>query len=801
LNNTGAIFYVKKMIKFLSIDDDHDNLTKLEVLLSDSFEDIVVIKALSGKEGINMSVFEQPDVIFLSDLMPEMDGYEFCSVLKNDERVKHIPIIILTASNTRKKAWVKALNAGADAVVFRPVNESELVVQVKAMLRIKNSEDKIRSEKKLQENLIIDNSEVLKTKLRGKEKIEKKLRRAFVMLEKGRTASLNILEDFRDEVNFRKTAEAELIESELKYKQLFQTMQEGFALHEIINDENGKPADYRFLDVNHAFEKLTGSVAKEVIGESVHKVLKGAKKIWIEKYGRVANKNIAGIEFEHFSSELKKHFRIKAFSPVRGQLATLFEDITERRTLENILIKSEQKFRAIFESVGTGLVYLNNSGQILDVNPAFENISGFSKEDLIGKNALALATKNLTKTESSGLLKVISNSLKGKPASSFVFRYNNKFLSLTSFNNRNKDMIIATVDDLTELKKSEDNRLRLLIRQEAILGAVPDILMEINTDNVYTWANKSGYEFFGKSVIGKSSDFYLVGKQNVLFEFADLFKGKAESRYIESVQRRKDGETRQLSWWYKPLKNLDGEVIGALSSARDITEIKNKETELEKSREQLEQLNLYLHRVRENERKRISRELHDELGQALTAIKIDLGALNLNTYDKKSIKSKLSKISLLVSDSITTVKRLTSELRPHILDDLGLEAALSWYTADFIKRTGINIELRLNRNIKLPSEIELVIFRIFQESLTNIARHSKANNIEINFYRIKSRIILEVEDNGIGISAKDRTSMESFGLINMNERAKEIGGTLLIEKGKEKGTRVCLTLTDILFEE
>jgi signal transduction histidine kinase len=212
-------------------------------------------------------------------------------------------------------------------------------------------------------------------------------------------------------------------------------------------------------------------------------------------------------------------------------------------------------------------------------------------------------------------------------------------------------------------------------------------------------------------------------------------------------------------------------------------------------------LNLYLQRVREEERKLISRELHDELGQSLTAIKIDLGILKNSLSNQSKISQKIEKITSLLNDSIISVQRLTSELRPHILDDLGLVAAIDWYADEYIKRTGITMNLNIDKNISLPAEIELVIFRILQESLTNIARHSKAENAEIIFYRQHSDVILEIKDDGIGISSVDRKSPKSLGLLNMSERAREIGGKFIIESRKKQGTRICLTVPDILFEE
>ena len=183
----------------------------------------------------------------------------------------------------------------------------------------------------------------------------------------------------------------------------------------------------------------------------------------------------------------------------------------------------------------------------------------------------------------------------------------------------------------------------------------------------------------------------------------------------------------------------------------DITDMKKTEKQLNKSLKQLQQLNQYIHIVREKERVIISRELHDDLGQALTAVMIDLGSLKHIIADEPKAKLKIDKISALVNDTIKTVQRLTSQLRPQIIDDLGLDAAVEWYAKDFGERTGIKIEIKLEPVTNITSEISLIIFRILQESLTNIARHSNATKAVIKLFVHEKMTRFEITDNGIGI--------------------------------------------------
>jgi len=212
----------------------------------------------------------------------------------------------------------------------------------------------------------------------------------------------------------------------------------------------------------------------------------------------------------------------------------------------------------------------------------------------------------------------------------------------------------------------------------------------------------------------------------------------------------------------------------------------------------LQQLNQYIHTVREKERVLLSRELHDDLGQALTAVMIDLGSLKKIIPDEEKSKLKIDKISALVNDTIKTVQRLTSQLRPQIIDDLGLEAAVEWYAKDFSERTGITILIKLEPVGNITSDVSLIIFRILQEALTNIARHSKAKKVVIKLFVHNKMMRFEIADNGIGINEKAIKSRNSFGLISMRERAKCFGGVLKIDSPEEGGTKVSLFLPIIL---
>jgi two-component system sensor histidine kinase UhpB len=221
----------------------------------------------------------------------------------------------------------------------------------------------------------------------------------------------------------------------------------------------------------------------------------------------------------------------------------------------------------------------------------------------------------------------------------------------------------------------------------------------------------------------------------------------------------------------------------------DITDRKITEMKLKKSQDELRSLSAYLQTVREEERKFISREIHDDLGQSLTALKMDISWLknNINNIDEK-IFNKLNSVNQLIDTTIKSVQKISAQLRPGLLDDLGLVAAIEWQASEFEKRYGINIQLKIIEDIDPGSEVSTAIFRIFQEALTNVARHAKAKNVVTDLKLMDNLLVFTVKDNGIGISEEKSHNSKSLGLIGMQERIRTIGGTFCISGVIGKGT-------------
>ncbi|MEP7374433.1 MAG: PAS domain S-box protein [Chitinophagaceae bacterium] len=226
--------------------------------------------------------------------------------------------------------------------------------------------------------------------------------------------------------------------------------------------------------------------------------------------------------------------------------------------------------------------------------------------------------------------------------------------------------------------------------------------------------------------------------------------------------------------------------------ANDVTEKYIAEEKLKESYESIRKLTGHLQNVREEERLHIAREIHDELGQLLTVLKMDVSWLNKKIEPGNNFaKEKLTEILSLIDTTVKTVRRIASELRPSLLDDLGLLAAMEWHLEEFERRSGISKELHLpEAEPQLPDSLKIGLFRIFQESLTNVARHSEAKRVVVSLIQEDKQLILTIKDNGTGFEEKPAAAKKTLGLLGMKERTMMMGGIYSISGVKGEGTIV-----------
>lgn len=266
---------------------------------------------------------------------------------------------------------------------------------------------------------------------------------------------------------------------------------------------------------------------------------------------------------------------------------------------------------------------------------------------------------------------------------------------------------------------------------------------------------------------------------------------------LEFRTLRPSGEERYLRARGEIGRDEQGAPVAMTGTLLDFTERKQVELSLERSRATLRELAAHLQSVREEERTAIAREIHDEMGQVLTAMKIDLVRLRSRLKDRKDGAANELVASMLrsVDDAIVTVQRIMAELRPSILDDLGLAAAIEWQTRQFEHRTGIACAVDLpDAALSLSPRARTAIFRILQEALTNVARHANASRVSVSLVSDPAWTTLSVADDGKGISPLALEDSRSFGLLGMRERAAVFGGTVEIRGEAGAGTSVRVRL-------
>jgi signal transduction histidine kinase len=269
--------------------------------------------------------------------------------------------------------------------------------------------------------------------------------------------------------------------------------------------------------------------------------------------------------------------------------------------------------------------------------------------------------------------------------------------------------------------------------------------------------------------------------------------GATESAEEEPFPRE-DGSVDWVRWAVHSWRTAGGAIGGILLFSEVITERKRAEQALSESRARLEALTRRLLEVQEAERRMIARELHDEVGGVLTAVKLNLQALR-RTRDDAQREAALADGLALVDGTIQSVRSLSLELRPSMLDDLGLIPALKWYCERQAQRANVEINLALDAiDLKAVGQLENACFRIVQEALTNVLRHAQAHNIQVALRRGDAHFMIEIIDDGVGFDAQaarqHRLAGESTGLLSMAERVSLLGGRFGIDSAPAAGTRV-----------
>lgn len=584
----------------------------------------------------------------------------------------------------------------------------------------------------------------------------------------------------------------------------------------------------RVLSWNSGAERIFGYPAHDIIGKHFsvlypqEDLRSGKPWVFLEtalKAGRIEDEGWRG---RKDGSQFWANVLITVLREPDGGLAgfgAVVRDFSERKRAEEALRLSEERFRSLVQGVTDyAIVMLDPEGRINSWNEGAELIHGYKAGEVIGKHfAIIYPEEDLRRGKPAWELEVASRTGRFEDHGWRVRKDGTRFWTNVivtalhdgdgrpcGFGKVTRD--ITRQREAEEALRASEERFRLLVqgvRDYAIFMLDP-------RGNVTSW-NEGAQRIKGytaSEIIGKHiSVFYTdedaaVGKAQLNLERA-VKEGRIED---EGWRVRKDGSRFWASVVITALRDDTGALYGFSKVTRDITEKRRAQQALEKSHaaltaseHSLRELSGRLLRMQDEERGRLGRELHDTIGQYLSALKMTLEVLTSTPPPKRS-EEQLAECIRITDDCIREVRTISYLLYPPMLEEMGLETAIEWHIDGFTKRSGIRVEYEVENEIgRLPRDIEVALFRIFQESLTNVHRHSGSPTAQVRLWLEKGKVILEVQDQGKGApagvleSSSDSLGTLGVGLRGMNERVRQLGGELKLASS-DKGMMVRATI-------
>ncbi len=482
------------------------------------------------------------------------------------------------------------------------------------------------------------------------------------------------------------------------------------------------------------------------------------------------------------------------------------QDITDRKKREDILVANEAYLNHLIT---------DSPAVIYSCEPSGNFAANFVSENI--KNQLGYESHEYTKTPSfwinhlhpddtQNISKELSHLFNlSKHTHEYRFRHSDgnyrwmrDDMKLIRDDEGNPKEIIGSLIDITKRKLAEDKLAETskLLEQTSIMSKIGGWDLNLLSGELI-WSNEV-YRIHEvdpsiKPSVAQAQDFYAPEvKKQLEAMIANAIKHGIPWKYELPMTTAKGKHIWVKGQGYAQMEN--GKAIKLSGTFQDITERKHVESKLSETHEQLKLLYRHQNEIRENERKIISREIHDELGQSLSALKLDLGWTKDNVSGHPAVSGKINIMIDIVSDILKNVQQISADLRPGILDDLGLISAMEWYCQEFEKRTKIKCIFKPIDILILNSSKKLSLYRVLQEALTNVLRHAGANKVKVRIYLKTNFIILKIKDNGIGITPEKIKSGLSLGIMGMRERANQFNGILQIKSDIGKGTELIFVI-------
>jgi signal transduction histidine kinase len=468
-----------------------------------------------------------------------------------------------------------------------------------------------------------------------------------------------------------------------------------------------------------------------------------------------------------------------------------------------------ERYQQLYELAPIGFYTLDRQARITELNEQGAKLLGFPATWLLGKSFVVFIARQDTQR----FLKFLRESVQShsEPHSIELDLWVSSCaqsvqLSLTTSGEGSSLRHQITVVNLTGFRKTEKLLHDSLANWYSLVHNAPDTILTVEARGRIAFVNRPIWGYSVKALVGTNILDYVPESDQ-----PKLARSLEQSfRYNRRTMCELTGLGGDWSRWYNfsfgcpHPSRLTGPGAPPTPPTppttttlmiREISEHKRTEETLRLSGEQMRDLSARLEAVREEERTRVAREIHDELGQALTVLKLDLSWVQSKTRGAAEIRKKMKSMIAHVDDTIERMRRISSELRPAILDDLGLIPAIEWQISEFRKHTRIRTEITSNADgLSLPMEASAAVFRVVQEALTNVMRHAEATRLRISLNLNGHALKISIEDNGRGIKRSEETHVKSLGIVGMKERIFRLGGEFNIFSEPGKGTRLDLII-------
>lgn len=612
-----------------------------------------------------------------------------------------------------------------------------------------------------------------------------------------------IVANMRD-ITERKRAEEQLRESETKFRQIAENIENVLWFSNL--------AENRMAYISPAYEKVWGNTCESLYREP-RSFLENMLAEDLEVVTDSLNQQLVGLKTDvtyriQNPEKGMRWIRDRGFPLVdaTGKVSNVVgiaEDITERKQAEEAVLKSEEQLRLILDGLGPGIFVglMDVEGTLLIANKPALQAAALRAEDVIGKSFVDTYWWAYSDVVQQRLRSAIQRAAQGEPA-----RYDELVrgaeeehiwidfsLHPLQDGDGNVIFIVPSANVITERKRAESERERLLSVLEASLNEIyifdPDSLK-------FRYVNQGairnlGYTFeqlTQMTPLGFKPEFTETSFRDML---APLLRREKEKHIFQTVHRRLDGSLYPVEVHLQFVETTGERLF--LAIILDITERKRAEEELRLHRDRLRELSRQLVQTHETESRAIGRELHDQIGQMLTALKLIMEIAP--QLPPEPAAKKFAQAHDLVDDLLNRVSRLSLELRPPMLDDLGLIPALLWHINRYQEQTNIAVDFKHSgaEGKRFGNEIETTAYRVVQESLTNVARHAHATRARLEV-RVEADVMkIQIEDNGAGFDPQAAFDKQR-GLSGMRERVNLLGGSFRIESQPGKGAKKTIQL-------